>query len=463
VKGRRVAAVLILAALFFWYRGKPLKTTPGFFIDESSIAYNAWSVSETGRDEHGVVMPVYFKAFGEYKNPVYIYLLAALYRVYGPSSLAARTLSIALGFFAALVLGFLVWRMTNRRIAGVFTFLAALVTPWRFEISRLVFEVAAFPLALALALLAVAELARRDAISWPVAIGCGGALASVTYTYTAGRLLGPLMAIGLLLLLPRQRLWRVWIAYAVFLIPLVTFAIAHPDALTARLMEIGVANGSYVSRYFASFSPEFLLTTGDTNARHHVPYGGMLFLSLVIVALLGLIVTIRKRDAFSRYLLFMLFIAPLPGAITGEPPHALRLVTIGVIAVVLAGIGLSALQTWRYAAVAIVFLAVVVQGLVFRRHFDELGPQRIEEFNARYPNVLYAALAVQKPPIGLELTGYYIHGWWYGMQRGIDRSQWPRYVRGTEPKGMLMIGNVPACETCRVIADDHGFIAYRRE
>src|SRR4030095_10266595 len=41
----------------------------GFYVDESSIAYNAHLIASTGRDEHGAAWPLYFKAFGEYKNP----------------------------------------------------------------------------------------------------------------------------------------------------------------------------------------------------------------------------------------------------------------------------------------------------------------------------------------------------------------------------------------------------------
>ncbi|HWS55640.1 MAG TPA: hypothetical protein VN228_15985, partial [Pyrinomonadaceae bacterium] len=61
-----LAAVALAAALYF--AGAP-SNPPGFYIDESSIAYNAHLVSETGRDEHGERLPLFFRAFGEYKNP----------------------------------------------------------------------------------------------------------------------------------------------------------------------------------------------------------------------------------------------------------------------------------------------------------------------------------------------------------------------------------------------------------
>ena len=54
--------------------------------------------SRHGVDEHGVRFPLFFRAFGEDKNPTYIYVLAAVLKVTGPSNLAARRLSAFLGW-----------------------------------------------------------------------------------------------------------------------------------------------------------------------------------------------------------------------------------------------------------------------------------------------------------------------------------------------------------------------------
>src|ERR1044072_5784588 len=95
------AACALAFALYAW---DVPSNPPGFYIDESSIAYNAHAVSRTGADEYGVAWPLYFRAFGDYKNPVYVYLLAAVFRVTGPSVEAARLVSAALGALTAVVL-----------------------------------------------------------------------------------------------------------------------------------------------------------------------------------------------------------------------------------------------------------------------------------------------------------------------------------------------------------------------
>src|SRR5919201_22532 len=83
-----LAAACALA--FALYVGGVPADPPGFYIDESSIAYNAHAIAQTGRDEYGEAWPLYFRAFGEYKNGPYIYLLAAVFRLTGPSIVAAR-------------------------------------------------------------------------------------------------------------------------------------------------------------------------------------------------------------------------------------------------------------------------------------------------------------------------------------------------------------------------------------
>ena len=46
---------------------------PGLYVDEASIGYNAWTIAHFGVDEHGIHFPLFFEAFGEYKNPIYVY------------------------------------------------------------------------------------------------------------------------------------------------------------------------------------------------------------------------------------------------------------------------------------------------------------------------------------------------------------------------------------------------------
>jgi len=94
-------AVVVLALTYFY---QVPQNPPGFYIDEASISYNAYTISQSGRDEYGESWPLYFRAFGEYKNPLYIYLLSILFRLFGPSIVVARLLSATLGALGILLI-----------------------------------------------------------------------------------------------------------------------------------------------------------------------------------------------------------------------------------------------------------------------------------------------------------------------------------------------------------------------
>src|SRR3954469_11018646 len=200
-----VAVVAVVAAGLFLavVPGNP----PGFFRDESSLAYNAYTISQSAKDEYGATLPLYFRSFGDYKSPTYTYLLAAVFRVVGPSIEAARLLSAFLGLLAVGALGLLAARVTGRVGGGALTALLAALNPWLFEVPRVVFEIALLPLAIALALLAI----QRSSWFWT-----GLALGLVTYAYPAGRLLAPLLALGLLVFWQAWGWRRVGLAWAVY-------------------------------------------------------------------------------------------------------------------------------------------------------------------------------------------------------------------------------------------------------
>src|SRR3954463_4397608 len=128
-----VFVVLVAAALCFV---RLEKNPPGFYIDESSIGYNAWTIASKGCDENGVAWPLYFEAFGDYKNPVYIYLLAGLFRLTGPGIFAARALSASAVVLAAVVIGFLALRLSRSRVVALLITTTTLLTPWLFELGR---------------------------------------------------------------------------------------------------------------------------------------------------------------------------------------------------------------------------------------------------------------------------------------------------------------------------------------
>jgi hypothetical protein len=471
-------ALVLLAACASYAAGVP-DTPPGFYIDESSISYNAHLIASTGRDEHGRRFPLFFRAFGEYKNPVHVYLLAAVFFFTGPSLLAARLLSAALGALAALALGLLGYRLTGRREVGWLTTLAALLTPWLFELSRLVFEVALYPLAMALYLLALWRAGRKPRWLWMDAAMIAACLALLTYTYSVGRLLAPLLALGLLVFARASGIWsvlRVWLIYALWLVPLLLFHLRRPDALWSRFAILTYVTPQstlfeslreFATRYLSNLNLWRLLVTGDPETLIvSVNGAGQVLVVTFVLALAGAALVLRKgrREAFWLYVLYSLSVSPVPASLTKNDFHLLRLATVPVLLVVLAVPALEWLREegagrWRRAVFLLCVALTLLQGAAFRRLYHEAAhaPERRQKFDADYVQlILQPALAREQRPIYLAdapgIPGY-IQAYWHSTLRGIPLGNFVRLGPAAPvPEGALFITTEYEFPRCRVLA-----------
>jgi hypothetical protein len=489
---RKPLAVLALVLLAgFVYCTRLTRNPAGFYIDESSIAYNAYTVSQTARDEHGELLPLFFQAFGDYKNPTYIYLLALIFKIFGPGILIARLFSAWLGIAAAGALGVVAYRVSTNRVVGMAVAIQALLTPWLFENSRVVFEVALYPLALALFLLALARVAPKPSWSWFDSTLIALTLALLTYSYTIGRLLAPLLALGLVLFGDRVR-WRgvlrTWLIYLFTLVPLFIFQRRHPGALTARFTGLTyITPGStfagnvreFAGHYLNNFSPWRMLITGETNLRDHVPGMGSVLLPTMILAAMGLWFIMRKQqgNAWWRFIVYGTLVSAIPASLTVTEFPALRLIAVPVFLLMLTVPALMWLTESNEAATAkgisprykrellAAFIGLaIVQGLIFQWHFHRNAPQRGYLFDSHYPQVFAAALAEGKLPVYLrERPGGsgYIQAYWYAT---LSRMNAPQILRQssdqTPPPEAVVISTEEDCADCRLTLRSINYLVY---
>lgn len=478
-----LSLVILAAGFYLW---KVVHNPPGYYIDEASISYNAYTVSQKGQDEFGQSWPLYFRAFGDYKNPVYIYLLAGFYRLTGPSILAARLFSAVLGLLAAGAFGWLAWRFMARRSAALLATMFVLFTPWHFEISRMVLEVALYPLVLALLLLSLHRAASRSRWDASDIICLAGTLGLVTYTYSIGRLLGPLLALGLLLFVTRPRLMPIaiaWLAYAITLVPAFLFNRAHPGALsdrfrlityfdsTAPLSDMMLAFGR---RFLGNLNPWRLFVTGDPNPEQiaHIDGTPLLSVSVGLLAVLGVILIFRERwrEAWWRYVIYGSIAAIIPASLTSEPVHMLRLSPLMVFVFVLSIPAIEYLQAEskrRRILLGVIGLVLVAQGALFAAQFQAgmHSKRRLRQFDHGYPDEIFArAIAMPNRPIyladALWIPGY-IQAYWNAVLRHFPVNQLVRLGPDEPPpEGSLVISTEENCPRCHVVAMSEFYTLY---
>lgn len=478
--------VILAAAL---YTAGVVKNPPGFYIDESSISYNAYTISQTGRDEHGTAWPLFFRAFGDYKNPVYVYLLAGLFKLTGPSILVGRLFSAAAGLAGALLLGLLAAHITRRRAVGVLTSINALLTPWLFETSRVVMEVALFPLVLALFLFCLYRASLKKMWSMLDVVSLACALALLTYTYSIGRLLAPLLAIGLVLFMTRER-WvnvvQTWGLYALTLIPLIVFHLRHPGALAARFNIItyltpdetyGEAAQDFIKHFLGNLNPWRMLAAGDPNPDQivHIYGTGHLLLTTALCAIFGgwLVLRRERGSAWWRFIFYGLIVSVIPASLTNDYFHMLRLIAVPVFLLVLGAPALAWFvekvkegRMWLTALATLLILTISQAALFqWRFHQSSVSPRRLHKFDAEYPQTIFApALANPLRPIyladALAIPGY-IQAYWYATLHGIDLAQFVLLPSGESPReGTIVITTEENCPRCQIISRSEPYTLY---
>src|SRR5262249_44574163 len=155
-----IGAVLAVCAFNLWITPT---NPPGFLPDEASMSYNAYLIGHHLRDENGGLLPLYLKSFGDYKSPLFTYVLAAVFRVTGPHPQVARGVAAVAGLAGVLLLGGFARRLTGSNLVGVIVVVLAGLTPWLFEIGRAAYEISLEPLLICLFLTAVLATWQRDA------------------------------------------------------------------------------------------------------------------------------------------------------------------------------------------------------------------------------------------------------------------------------------------------------------
>ncbi|MBI3747899.1 MAG: hypothetical protein HY262_03485 [Chloroflexi bacterium] len=473
--------MLVAFALYTW---RVDTNPPGFYLDEASISYNAYTISVDGRDEHDKAWPLFFQTWDPSVavNPAYVYLLALVFKIFGPSILAARLLSATVGFAAAVLLGIVAGRATGRAWVAWIVAGSALTMPWLFQVSRLVFEVSLFPLVLVLVLLVIQRIHARPRWSpWGI-VALGGLLGLLTYTYTIGRLLGPLFAFGLIVFASRARarsIFATWMVFGITLLPALAFNVANSGALSARADLLGYIRpgmsvidigATFLNHLLANVDPRQMLLLGDPNIRHHVPVMGSVLVATFALALIGVdrIVHGGYRDPWTRYVVYGLLASLVPASLTIDDFHTLRLIAFPVFLLLVTAIGIGSLAGrtgWRGYVVPGLVVLTAAQALVFQVQFWRFGPDRGGAFDAAFPGVFRAALAAGASPIYLrdrgDLPGY-IEAYWYGTLIGLDRSSFVR-LRSDEipPAGAIVLGTDTNCGACEVLAREGDYIAFR--
>jgi hypothetical protein len=428
--GWALAAIALIAFVHLWrLEGVPR----GLFVDESSIGLNAALIAESGEDEHGVAHPVYFRAFGEYKNPLYVYAAALVFRLAGVS---VGTLRLTSFLFFVLLLGG-IGCLARRLFPGapgavLYTVAAAGLLPWFFTVSRIAFEAISQPAVVAWLLCLVFAVYEAERPRWWLAVPCGALAGLSIYTYSTARLLTPLFAVALLAAYAPARYWRRHLlagaGMAAALVPYAVFAAQNSGALSKRFerltyvfdpsLPLPAKAAAFLGSYWIYWSPRYLLLEGDFNRRNSTGHAGELYAVVFLLALVGLAALLRRggpgrgelgRRRFTALLAANLLAAPAAAALTSGT-SALRSLLLGLYLVIFSGYGFHRLTRiadarWRRGlAAGVVAVLALESGRYLLHYFGSYVEESVWAFKSwDFRGALLTALAQQ--PSRIEVSG----------------------------------------------------------
>lgn len=301
------------------------------------------------------------------REPLFAYVVAAVFAVMGPGVLSLRLAAALLGILTVPA-AYLCARELFDRPTAVFTALVLALSGWHIHLSRLALRPVALPLFEALALFFLWRALRTGrAWAW---IACGLSLGLSFYTYIPARLLPfiGLAAVAFWLLARRsdiRRLWRrtlvvtlgVALVAAVVSIPLGTYFLRHPADFMGRAEQVSIATSIRAGADVGQALTDNALKTagmffveGDSNPRHNLPGRPVFEAPVAALTLLGLLVCLRsiRRPAYA-VLVCWLFVMLFPAVLSDSPPHFLRACGLLPGLFMVSGLGFSTLWRWSRA------------------------------------------------------------------------------------------------------------------
>jgi hypothetical protein len=431
---RRIFITIAFIVICFFHVWRISEIPRGFYCDELSIGYNALLVAHTGHDEHGQFLPVYFKAFGDYKNPLFVYGAALIFKLFGISETALRATSFTFYLLFLVGIFFLVERIfKSNNTISFYLLIAAGFLPWFFTLSRIAFEVIS-QLAVttwALFFIYTTYYGTEGKKRLIHAFFAGLFLGVSIYSYSTARLLSFLMfgSVAVIYLWSFRKTIVLATGFAVALIPYVVFAIAQPGALTKRFGTISYIFDSTLSlwdkasifarSYLSYFGLDFLLLRGDSNLRHATGYGGQVFFVVFALFVTGLIWLVIRRslfkDKFQLLLLLNMLFSPVAASFTGKGTglavHSLRSILLGLFVLLFSCHGMAAIQSLKNKRLKgvlafIVFAGIILQASLYvNYYYSEYKDVSIRSFQT-YDFKDTLALAIEKRPAQIVIANW---------------------------------------------------------
>lgn len=426
--------ILLAAFLRFWQLG----SYPALNADEAAIGYNAYSLIETGKDEHGNPWPVHFQSFNDYKPGLYFYIVLPFVKLFGLNAWSVRFPGALMGVGTVLLIYLLVKHLSLHKRSEVLAQASAFflaISPWHIHFSRGGWEVNAATFFITLGLLFFLRAIRSKKLLHYSLFAISLSLS--LYIYHAARVVVPLLGLGLLAIYHKNlksklKYFSISLAIgALILLPLFydltkgsvlsraagVGLFADPGPLNRINQQRGEHNDlasppavlfhnkatnyglAFLQNWSQHYWGEFLFLSGDIIERNRVPetgqmyYHDLLFLAAAFIAIGAGLTKSKKMNKGMLLIIWWLLVAPTAAALTFQSPHALRAQNMVIPLSILSAYGLVSISFWLHKVVRskralniifILFIALISWGFTRYLHMYWVHMAKEYPFSSQY-------------------------------------------------------------------------------
>ena len=414
IKIKPILLILFLASVLrFWQISK----IPSLNPDEAALGYNAYSLIQTGKDEHGAAWPLHFKSFGDYKPGAYVYLAIPFIKILGLTPLAVRFPNLIFSVLTILVLYKLIFLLSKSKKLSLYSSFILSISPWHLQFSRGAWEssTALFFLLLGIYWLYLYLINNREKYLYLFPLPLVVALA----TYHSARIIAPVLLLTILIF-NFNKVFKAKFLIAIFIGLLLVSPVLYSflkNGGMARFGGVGITADmgplsrseellnqhsnlniitrvihnrrllytiSWAEKYTSHFNLNFLFISGDEVPRSKNPDMGQLYLIELPFLLLGVVELIRSKNKHLRNFAFsFLFIAPLASSLTFQAPSALRALPMLIPLSILIALGLNSIIVcllnrghWKLFVSWILFFTYLLSVLYYLDAYYIHAPKR---------------------------------------------------------------------------------------
>jgi 4-amino-4-deoxy-L-arabinose transferase-like glycosyltransferase len=349
----------------------------GFHSDEARVAWNSYSILETGKDDRGNILALYYNTFGDYRPTGIFYFTIPSIQVFGLNEFSTRFPSALVGSLTVIVMFFLTKELTkNKKVAYLASFFLA-ISSWHIVVSRATSEVVISLFFALLAILFLLKSIKNNNIYF-----LAGSLLSFLISfllYHSIRLVGPIICVVVIAYFFRKSKLKKYLILFLLIISAISFIFLQTKGGQGRFNQVGLINQhtpfikSFIDQYLQYFSGGFLIGNIALPQRYVVPQTGLLFYSEFIFFLAGIWAIIRTKKNY--LLLILLLIAPVAAALTNEDsPNLHRSLLMLPLIIIIASYGFMYLvkqNLLQKIFISFLLLGFLLQGIFFYKQYTK--------------------------------------------------------------------------------------------